>query len=236
MTWLRKQPEELLDHFLRFTECPLLVSLPDGRCLWANEAFTNRMKYTESELVGYTKPNGDKVDGVTWDTFTVPDENLDADIQAVRELEAGERTSYRCKKQYIPKDSAPEDVIIQVLRYPSLGEFQCCLVTVTFVDGIMEVNLATALSEITASVTRLAMEMSKHQEETNKKFIDVIETMNKHHAPTSSLQKGVGNLAEWADQNRWAAFIVLLLLIALLGGISEARQMLSFFSGVGGGE
>ena len=155
----------MLETFLRQSDHCVLASEPDGTCLWANEAFLKRMNYTESELTGYKNTQtGHYVEGKRWTNFTVPDENLDADIQAVRELEEGKRTEYRCRKQYIPKNDAPEEVLIHVLRYPMQGAFKFCLVSVTFIDDAREMSMAAMMETVSSSLTNLAGLMAETQE------------------------------------------------------------------------
>lgn len=165
MAWLRAQERDVLETFLRQSDHCVLASEPDGTCLWANEAFLKRMNYTEAELTGYkNEATGHYVEGKKWTSFTVPNESLDADVQAVSELEQGKRSEYRCQKQYIPKNSAPEDVLIHVLRYPMQGDFKFCLVSVTFIDDAREMTMANMMETVSASLTNLAGLMSEMQE------------------------------------------------------------------------
>lgn len=99
--------------------CPAmkLVSTLDGQILWANAAFCDWSQYTLTELRK-----------MTWMAISVPDKNLESDIDESRNLDAYNPT-YQVKKQYIPKGSKPEWGQLTVMRYPLSGEIECCLCT-----------------------------------------------------------------------------------------------------------
>lgn len=99
--------------------CPAmkLVSTLDGRILWANAAFCDWSQYTLTELRK-----------LTWMAISVPDKNLESDIDEAKNLDAYNPT-YQIKKQYIPKGSKPEWGQLTVMRYPLSGEIECCLCT-----------------------------------------------------------------------------------------------------------
>lgn len=94
-----------------------LVSTVDGQILWANAAFLEWSQYTLAELRK-----------MTWMQISVPDKNLEADIEEAKRLDAY-NPAYTVKKQYIAKGSAPEWGQLTVMRYPLTGEMQCCLCT-----------------------------------------------------------------------------------------------------------
>jgi PAS domain S-box-containing protein len=99
--------------------CPAmkLVSTLDGQILWANAAFCDWSQYTLSELRK-----------LTWMQISVPDKNLEADIDEAKRLDAY-NPSYQIKKQYVPKGAKPEWGQLTVMRYPLSGEIECCLCT-----------------------------------------------------------------------------------------------------------
>lgn len=109
------------EHHLRtwIKHCPAmkLVSTLDGQILWANSAFCDWSQYTLTELRK-----------MTWMAISVPDKNLESDIDESRNLDAYNPT-YQVKKQYIPKGSKPEWGQLTVMRYPLSGEIECCLCT-----------------------------------------------------------------------------------------------------------
>ena len=109
------------EHHLRtwIKHCPAmkLVSTLDGQILWANSAFCDWSQYTLTELRK-----------LTWMAISVPDKNLESDIDEARNLDAYNPT-YQIKKQYIPKGSKPEWGQLTVMRYPLSGEIECCLCT-----------------------------------------------------------------------------------------------------------
>jgi len=99
--------------------CPAmkLVSTLDGQILWANAAFCDWSQYTLTELRK-----------LTWMAISVPDKNLESDIDEAKNLDAYNPT-YQIKKQYIPKGAKPEWGQLTVMRYPLSGEIECCLCT-----------------------------------------------------------------------------------------------------------
>jgi len=109
------------EHHLRtwVKHCPAmkLVSTLDGQILWANAAFCDWSQYTLSELRK-----------LTWMQISVPDKNLESDIDEAKTLDAY-NPSYQVKKQYVPKGSKPEWGQLTVMRYPLSGEIECCLCT-----------------------------------------------------------------------------------------------------------
>lgn len=109
------------EHHLRtwVKHCPAmkLVSTLDGQILWANAAFCEWSQYTLNELRK-----------LTWMQISVPDKNLEADIDEAKSLDAY-NPSYSVKKQYIPKGAKPEWGQLTVMRYPLTGPIECCLCT-----------------------------------------------------------------------------------------------------------
>lgn len=108
------------DHLRTWVKhCPAmkLVSTLDGKILWANAAFCEWSQYTLNELRK-----------LTWMQISVPDKNLEADIDETKNLDAY-NPIYTVKKQYVPKGSKPEWGNLTVMRYPLSGNIECCLCT-----------------------------------------------------------------------------------------------------------
>ncbi len=108
------------DHLRTWVKhCPAmkLVSTLDGQILWANAAFCEWSQYTLNELRK-----------LTWMQISVPDKNLEADVDEVKTLDAYNPV-YTVKKQYVPKGSKPEWGNLTVMRYPLTGPIECCLCT-----------------------------------------------------------------------------------------------------------
>lgn len=102
----------------------MLATLPSGEILWCNEAFENLLGWTNVELVGR----------LTWKDLTSDQEELSYDLALVQETVDGTRTDYQLQKEYRTKNGSPKRVVIDVLRYPTSGEFDCFLVAVCPVD------------------------------------------------------------------------------------------------------
>src|SRR5262249_43558640 len=77
-----------------FEEAPIGMSLvaPDGRWVRVNRASCEIVGYSEQELLG-----------LTFQDITHPDD-LDADLEYVRQMLAGEIRTYRMEKRYFHKD------------------------------------------------------------------------------------------------------------------------------------
>lgn len=148
MTWLNKQSSGLLQTWLGRTDAAMLASKPCGEILWCNRSFERLLGYTAVELIGK----------ITWKDLTDDDEELHADEQLVTEMIAGERNSYQLHKQYQRKNSPTIPVVIDVLRYPQHGDFECFLVTVFPIDRSVDFTLGQ-LEEFRS----LLLEIIKHQ-------------------------------------------------------------------------
>ena len=142
--WLSQQSKEKLEHWVRHTKTPMLATLPDGSILWTNTAFETLLGYTKVELAGQK----------TWIELTKPDENLGYDRQMVEQVVAGTMTDYQLQKQYLTKSGSTKTVVIDVLRYPTIGPFECFLVAVVPVDRGVELAIGQ-LSEIRKLILKM---------------------------------------------------------------------------------
>ena len=93
--WIDDASDDILRTWVKHSPTMKLVSLLDGTILWANPAFCDWSQYTLSELQKMTRMQ-----------ISVPDKNLEADIDETKRLDAY-NPSYVVKKQYVPKSSAP---------------------------------------------------------------------------------------------------------------------------------
>jgi PAS domain S-box-containing protein len=137
VTWLKAQGQGVLEDWIRHTKAPMLATMPDGKILWVNSSFEDLLGWTSVELIGK----------LTWMELTDDKEELQADIDLVAEIVAGDRNNYQLQKPYKKKNGAPVRVVIDVVRYPQNGEFECFLVTVFPVDRGVEFAMGQ-LSEI----------------------------------------------------------------------------------------
>lgn len=115
--WIDEAKEEQLRAWVKHCPAMKLVSTLDGRILWANAAFCEWSQYTLNELRQ-----------LTWMQISVPDKNLEADVDEAKNLDAYNPT-YQVKKQYVPKGLKPEWGQLTVMRYPLTGPIECCLCT-----------------------------------------------------------------------------------------------------------
>lgn len=146
--WLSQQSKEKLEHWVRHTKTPMLATLPDGSILWTNAAFESLLGYAKVELAGQK----------TWIELTKPDENLGYDRQMVEQVVAGTMTDYQLQKQYLTKSGSTKTVVIDVLRYPLSGPFECFLVAVVPVDRGVEL----AVGQL-AAIRKLILEMLERE-------------------------------------------------------------------------
>lgn len=109
--------KEHLEAWIKHCPAMKLVSTLDGSILWANAAFCEWSQYTLNELRK-----------ISWMQLSVPDANLEADINEAKNLDAY-NPMYQIKKQYIPKGSKPEWGQLTVMRYPLTGPIEVCLCT-----------------------------------------------------------------------------------------------------------
>ena len=105
---------QFLEVWLKHSSAMKLISTVDGKILWANDEFLQWIGYTLGELRK-----------LTWIQISVPDENLDADLLALKNLDAW-NPRYSVKKQYIPKNEKPSWGTLTVMRFPSDGEIKIC--------------------------------------------------------------------------------------------------------------
>lgn len=121
MPWIDDQPKAIIVDWLRRVNTPLVVSLPDGQILWANPAFEELLGYTCYELCSASKP-------VTWKSLTVDKADLEIDEMLVDDTVKGLRQGYYIQKRFAHKSGTSVSVVIEVLRYPSAGDFEVFLV------------------------------------------------------------------------------------------------------------
>jgi len=91
-----------------------LVSLPNGKILWANRSFLDWSRYTLHEIIS-----------MSWVDLSAKDEGLQADLGEVLLLDQYS-VSYSVQKRYIPKGSSPQLGNLHVTRYPPAGDIEFC--------------------------------------------------------------------------------------------------------------
>ena len=181
MTWIEKQSESLLRSWLQQTKAPVLATLPNGDILWCNHAFECLLGYNNVELVGRK----------TWMDLTASSEELPVDVELMNEAIKGIREDYQLQKPYRTKSGKTVDVLIDVIRYPVNGEFECFLVTVFPLEDGLQFAMGQ-LSQIRALIIEI---MAKQPQGL---------TMNKIH--------------EFAKEHPFIAAILGLVLATLLFG------------------
>mgnify|MGYP003146890127 CR=1 FL=1 len=155
MPWLEQQNDRLLRQWLTNTQAPMICTRPEGDILWCNRAFEKMTGYTHAELV----------DKKTWIELTADESDLAADRAMVDELLEGLRTDYQMQKDYKHKNGPPVRVVIDVMRYPLRGEFECFLVTALPVGEAVQF----ALGEL-SSIRQVLVQILELSNERNSEF------------------------------------------------------------------
>ena len=196
--WIDEASDEILRLWMKHSPTMKLVSTVDGQILWANAAFCEWSQYTLGELRR-----------MTWQQISVPDKNLEADIDEAKRLDSYNPT-YTIKKQYIPKGQAPEWGQLTVMRYPLTGEIQCCLCT------------WEPLKNGTAKAFAMAME---HSQSVDKKISEMTAELQKLTNQTDEDKFVLGTIRLVQRHPRLAmAFLVVAASVFGLNNIVELLQ------------
>lgn len=116
--WFEELPIDVFRVWARNASVPLLISGKDGDIYWANPAFEEWSGYTQGELRS-----------LGWRKLSKPDESLDADVAAMKEVLDGQRIGYTVQKYYIPKGDRPQPGELSAVRYPLSGDILFFLCT-----------------------------------------------------------------------------------------------------------
>lgn len=116
--WISQADQQILATWIEHCPALKLVSGVNGEIFWANRAFREFTEYTLKEL-----------QAIGWRKLSVDGESLDADIDALTQMQSGYIQDYTVNKQYRTKSGAAKWGILSVLRYPAAGEIQCFLCT-----------------------------------------------------------------------------------------------------------
>lgn len=149
MTWLAKQKDTLLRDWIRRTQTPMMATLPGGSILWCNSAFEDLLGWTSVELI----------DKKSWIDLTDNPDDLEADLTLSAEVVSGLRTAYQLHKPFRTKEGQPVRVVIDVIRFPQRGEFECFLVSAIPTDR----GVHFALGQLT-EIHSLMLEMIKQSD------------------------------------------------------------------------
>jgi len=200
--WIDEASDEILRLWMKHSPTMKLVSTIDGQILWANAAFCEWSQYTLGELRR-----------MTWQQISVPDKNLEADIDEAKRLDSYNPT-YTIKKQYIPKGQAPEWGQLTVMRYPLTSEIQCCLCT------------WEPLKNGTAKAFAMAME---HSQSVDKKISEMTAELQKLTNQSDEDKFVLGTIRLIQRHPRLAmAFLVVAASVFGLNNIVELLQRTGF--------
>lgn len=195
--WIDEASDDILRTWAKHSPAMKLVSTLDGQILWANDSFLEWSQYTLNEIRR-----------MTWMQLSVPDRNLEADIDELRRLD-GYNPSYAVRKQYIPKGQAPEWGQLNVMRYPLTGEIQCCLCT------------WEPLKNGTARAFAMAME---HNQSIDRKIAEMTTEIQKLTNQTDEDKFVLGTIR--LVQRHPKIAIVLLVMIASIFGLNNIVELL----------
>ena len=116
--WFEELQIDVFRVWARNASVCLLITGKDGDIYWTNPAFEEWSGYTQGELRA-----------LGWRKLSKPDESLDADIAAMKEVLEGNRIGYTVQKYYIPKGDRPQPGELSAVRYPLAGDIQFFLCT-----------------------------------------------------------------------------------------------------------
>lgn len=116
--WISEADQQILATWIEHCPALKLVSGVNGEIYWANRAFREFTEYTLKEL-----------QAIGWKRLSVDSESLDADIDALKQMQSGYIQDYTVNKQYRTKSGAAKWGILTVLRYPAAGDIQFFLCT-----------------------------------------------------------------------------------------------------------
>ena len=148
-----------------------LISTEYGEILWANEAFCEFIGYTMYEF------RRDK-DGIKWHDITLHDESLEADIAQAQAAINGDIKSYKVRKWYIPKNSAPIFVELYVRRYPPNRENKAEFLVVEVI------KLSDESAKLLASYDELSKKTEMNMGKLTERMTDLVESVQKMNALT----------------------------------------------------
>jgi PAS domain S-box-containing protein len=142
--WISEADQEVLAIWVEHCPALKLVSGPGGEIFWANRAFREFSEYTLKEL-----------QGLGWKRLSVDSESLDADLQALQEIQSGYIQDYTVNKQYRTKSGSAKWGILTVLRYPAAGPIQCFLCTFEPLKNGTATAFELAVDRINAMTTAI---------------------------------------------------------------------------------
>lgn len=151
--WFDELPIDVFRCWARNANVPLLITCTEGDIYWANPAFEEWSGYTLGELRS-----------IGWRKLSKPDESLDADLAAMKEVVDGYRTEYTVHKYYIPKGDKPQAGELHAVRYPLSGNIEFFLCTWHPLRNGTQVAFELAvrhISEVDKSVAALTQQVSK---------------------------------------------------------------------------
>jgi PAS domain S-box-containing protein len=187
--WLNNAKLEALQAMLKHSSAMLMASTPDGKILWANEAFCEWSQYTLAELMN-----------MTWKQISVDDGDLAADIAMVSTLDEYS-LSYTVQKRYIPKGSKPQIGNLHVTKYPARGPIEFCFCH------------WTPLTNGTAQAFELALNSNKIIADSMAELTNQIKTLTSQ----SEEQRFTLSLVAMIARHPRVAFTMLVVMLSLSG-------------------
>ena len=199
-----KDKPDIFSQWFRNNSTMMLVSGQKGEIYEANNEFLEFIGYTLHEFQREEFP-------VTWFDITTKDEDFDSDMYESKSLVRGEKKSYSIKKHYIPKQSIPKLVQLQVSRYPQSGaskEFEFFLVEVHNLDDqkrhifeeMEKMNLGTSKS--LQAINRSIEDMSVSVEKTIQ-CLDILSTSQELMFKSQKTHQEESKSKLWNTINIW---------------------------------
>ena len=142
--WISSAEQKILATWIEHCPALKLVSGSGGEIYYANQAFREWSEYTLAEL----KKLG-------WKSLSVDGDSLDADLDALRQLNDGYLQSYTVNKQYRTKSGAAKWGMLTVMRYPAAGNIDCFLCTFEPLKNGTHAAFSLAMERISEMTTAI---------------------------------------------------------------------------------
>lgn len=159
--WIDECVPEILRTWITETACPMLVTMPDGKICWANNAFEDLVEYNLEEI---------EYKQIGWDDLTVDHSDVAIDLDMSKKIERGEKTEYSLFKSYKSKNNKLIPVIVHVLRYPQRGPFEFCLVSITPTNNQIN-SVSEQIESIRSDMIKLVEAVSSYSENSEERSL-----------------------------------------------------------------
>lgn len=201
--WLSRQSRELLEFLTRQSAHACFASDSKGDILWANSAFSDRLKYTVMEVVDRNCLQ-----------LTSRAEDVGAQETMTAQLIQGHVPQYRMRIELEDKDGIPHPVLIQVRRWPVDDIVDFFITDVVFVDE--STSVTAKLDDLMSDVQGLQTLLYTRKAEADSLWGD--------------LKSGISWSFSKHPRYAWGVvFLSMLFLFAWAFGVGDATRLFKTF-------